>query len=172
MENLYKYISFDGYRNDSPDRYNPVNIIPTGRISMRDVNYPVFGIDEYGNGGIMYPGNDYQFTGNTVLEIPMMESGGQHGGLDRWFAEKWVDVKTGKECGRQEGEKRKGYPACRPSKKVSADTPKTTSEMSSAEKARFKREKTSSKRISYNHKKEEGGELEFCLLYTSDAADE
>jgi len=432
MENLYKYISFDGYRNDSPDRYNPVNIIPTGRISMRDVNYPVFGIDEYGNGGIMYPGNDYQFTGNTVLEIPMMQrggqpvydnipspavmrskaqadheadivlrqkalqpitkpvidfmqewmsspmykamlqksngssiakgrekqlqtmrapgsfnidvdlnpyhdwvdnffvprtlgsygintltgenkiyidkketdpkrrkeiavhelshatdnpngaggtpllpaadiakmqayraafdktrkskpedwqtefynylaeptetrarlntlrylgkqkgiydpftekidknkldkfnslfsndislrqlreiysdeqitdmlnsiskvpsvssiplakGGGQHGGLDRWFAEKWVDVKTGKECGRQEGEKRKGYPACRPSKRVSTDTPKTASELSSAEKARFKREKTSSKRISYNHKKEEGGELELA----------
>jgi len=427
MENLYKYISFDGYRNDSPDRYNPVNIIPTGRISMRDVNYPVFGIDEYGNGGIMYPGNDYQFTGNTVLEIPMMQrggqpvydnipspavmrskaqadheadivlrqkalqpitkpvidfmqewmsspmykamlqksngssiakgrekqlqtmrapgsfnidvdlnpyhdwvdnffvprtlgsygintltgenkiyidkketdpkrrkeiavhelshatdnpngaggtpllpaadiakmqayraafdktrkskpedwqtefynylaeptetrarlntlrylgkqkgiydpftekidknkldkfnslfsndislrqlreiysdeqitdmlnsiskvpsvssiplakGGGQHGGLDRWFAEKWVDVKTGKECGRQEGEKRKGYPACRPSKKVSADTPKTASELSSAEKARFKREKTSSKRINYNHKKAQAG---------------
>ena len=95
-------------------------------------------------------------------QVPLKESGGQHGGLDRWFAEKWVDVKTGKECGRQEGEKRKGYPACRPSKRVSTDTPKTASELSSAEKARFKREKTSSKRISYNHKKEEGGELELA----------
>ena len=26
----------------------------------------------------------------------------------------WVDCKTGKPCGRQKGEKRKGYPACRP----------------------------------------------------------
>ncbi len=173
MKNLDKYISFEGYRKDSPDRYNPVNIIPTGRISMRDVNYPVFGIDEYGNGGIMYPGNDYQFPGNTVLEIPMMGSGGQHGGLDRWFAEKWVDVKTGKECGRQEGEKRKGYPACRPSRRVSADTPKTASELSSSEKAKFKREKTSSKRISYNHKRQDGGELELAQwgLMTPPAVD-
>jgi len=31
------------------------------------------------------------------------------GGLDRWFKENWVDVKTGKPCGRQKGEKR-GYP--------------------------------------------------------------
>ena len=28
--------------------------------------------------------------------------------LRRWFKEKWVDVKTGKPCGRQKGEKRKG----------------------------------------------------------------
>ena len=35
------------------------------------------------------------------------------GGLTRWFKENWVDVKTGKPCGRSKGEKR-GYPACRP----------------------------------------------------------
>ena len=81
-----------------------------------------------------------------------MKDGGQHGGLDRWFAEKWVDVKSGKPCGRQEGESR-AYPACRPSKRVNSGTPKTSSEMSPSEKARFKREKTSSQRISYNHKR-------------------
>jgi hypothetical protein len=85
--------------------------------------------------------------------IPTKKSGGQHGGLDRWFAEKWVDVKTGKDCGRQEGESRAGYPACRPSKRVNSQTPKTSSEMSSAEKAKFKSSKTSSQRIDYNHKR-------------------
>jgi len=80
------------------------------------------------------------------------KSGGQHGGLDRWFAEKWVDVKSGKPCGRQEGENR-AYPACRPSKRVSSKTPKTSSELSSQEKARFKTTKTSSQRIPYNHKR-------------------
>ena len=64
----------------------------------------------------------------------------------------FCDVKTGKPCGRQKGEKR-GYPACRPSKRVSSKTPKTTGEMSSAEKARFKREKTSSKKINYQHRR-------------------
>ena len=88
------------------------------------------------------------------------KSGGQHGGLDRWFAEKWVDIKTGRPCGRQEGESRNGYPACRPSKRISSDTPKTSSELSSSEKERFKREKTSSERISYNHqRREDGGEI-------------
>ena len=74
------------------------------------------------------------------------------GGLDRWFKENWVDVKTGKPCGRQKGEKR-GYPACRPSKRVSSKTPKTVGEMTASEKARFKREKTSSKKITYQHKR-------------------
>lgn len=91
------------------------------------------------------------FSG-APLVIPKKKKGGQHGGLDRWFAEKWVDVKTGKPCGRQEGENR-AYPACRPSKRVSSETPKTSSEMSPAEKAKFKRSKTSSERINYNHKR-------------------
>ena len=99
-----------------------------------------FELDQYGLGGNIY------------------KSGGQHGGLDRWFAEKWVDIKTGKPCGRQEGEDR-NYPACRPSKRISSATPKTASELSSSEKQKFKQEKTSSQRISYNHKRMEyGGE--------------
>ena len=74
------------------------------------------------------------------------------GGLTRWFKENWVDVKTGKPCGRKKGEKR-GYPACRPKKRVSSKTPKTVGEMSASEKARFKREKTSSKKITYQHRR-------------------
>ena len=72
--------------------------------------------------------------------------------LKRWFKEDWKDVRTGKKCGRRNGEKR-GTPYCRPSKRVSSKTPKTTKEMSSAEKARFKREKTGSKKISYQHRR-------------------
>ena len=74
------------------------------------------------------------------------------GGLTRWFKENWVDVKTGKPCGRQKGEKR-GDPACRPSKRVSNKTHKTAGEMTASEKARFKREKTSSKKITYQHRR-------------------
>jgi len=80
------------------------------------------------------------------------KEGGQYGGLDRWFAEKWVDIKTGKPCGRQKGEDR-SYPACRPSRRVNYRTPKTTKEMSPGEKARFKDVKQSSQRIPYNHKR-------------------
>ena len=52
--------------------------------------------------------------------------------LRRWFKEKWVDVsrkdKDGKHppCGRSEADtSSRGYPKCRPSKKVSGDTPQT-----------------------------------------------
>ena len=67
-------------------------------------------------------------------------------GLTRWFKENWVDIKTGKPCGRSKGENI-AYPACRPKKRVSSKTPKTVGEMSASEKAKFKREKTSSKKI-------------------------
>ena len=54
--------------------------------------------------------------------------------------EDWKDVRTGKACGRRKGEKR-GTPYCRPSKRVSSKTPKTTSEMSASEKKRKVAEK-------------------------------
>ena len=53
--------------------------------------------------------------------------------LKRWFKEGWIDVKTGKPCGRKKGEKR-GTPYCRPSKRVSSKTPKTARELTSSEK--------------------------------------
>ena len=53
--------------------------------------------------------------------------------LKRWFKEEWVDVRTGKKCGRKKGEKR-GTPYCRPKKRVSSKTPKTSGEMTAAEK--------------------------------------
>ena len=62
--------------------------------------------------------------------------------LKRWFREKWVDVRTGKPCGRKKGDGR-GVPYCRASKRVSSKTPKTSSEMSSSEKAKKIREKKS-----------------------------
>lgn len=58
--------------------------------------------------------------------------------LRRWFKEKWVDVSKkvgGKHppCGRKDADG-KSYPKCRPSKKVSKDTPKTASSYSKKEK--------------------------------------
>tara|TARA_B100000424_G_scaffold126555_1_gene95801 strand:- start:690 stop:962 length:273 start_codon:yes stop_codon:yes gene_type:complete len=41
-------------------------------------------------------------------------------GLRAWFGRNkgkgWIDCKTGKPCGRSGGEKRRSYPACRPTK--------------------------------------------------------
>ena len=95
----------------------------------------------------------YENTKNVaVLIARRVNVARSSGGLTRWFKENWVDVKTGKPCGRKKGEKR-GYPACRPKKRVSSKTPKTVGEMTAAEKARFKREKTSSKKITYQHRR-------------------
>ncbi|HAI39547.1 MAG TPA: hypothetical protein DCM40_16285 [Maribacter sp.] len=44
------------------------------------------------------------------------------GGLTKWFKEEWVDVKTGKPCGRKsakKGKSKRPYPACRPKKVAS-----------------------------------------------------
>ena len=62
--------------------------------------------------------------------------------LKRWFKEDWKDVSTGKACGRKKGDGR-GTPYCRPSKRVSEKTPKTSGEMSSAEKKKKVSEKKS-----------------------------
>jgi uncharacterized protein YdcH (DUF465 family) len=58
--------------------------------------------------------------------------------LRRWFKEKWVDVSKkvdGKHppCGRKDADG-KSYPKCRPSKKVSKETPKVVSSYSKKEK--------------------------------------
>ena len=53
--------------------------------------------------------------------------------LKRWFKEEGKDVSTGKACGRRKGEKR-STPYCRPSKRASSKTPKTSKEMTAAEK--------------------------------------
>jgi len=68
--------------------------------------------------------------------------------LKRWFKEKWVDIsrkdKSGKHppCGRKKSSK-KGYPKCRPSVRVSSETPETTGEMSGSEKKAAVRQKRS-----------------------------
>jgi hypothetical protein len=52
--------------------------------------------------------------------------------LKRWFKEKWTDEK-GNVCGSAD---RKGTKACRPSVRVSKDSPKPWSQMTQAEKSR------------------------------------
>ncbi len=57
--------------------------------------------------------------------------------LKRWEKEKWMDTRTGKACGA--GGKNE---YCRPTKRVSASTPKTKSEISPAKLASKKAEKS------------------------------
>lgn len=48
-----------------------VTKIPGGDITMRNVPYPVLGVDDLGNQQMMYPEMDYTFPGQSVTEYPM-----------------------------------------------------------------------------------------------------
>jgi hypothetical protein len=65
--------------------------------------------------------------------------------LKRWFKEKWVDVSKkvdGKHppCGRKDADG-KSYPKCRPSKKVSSETPKVASSYDKEDKKKMTQQK-------------------------------
>lgn len=62
--------STQGYKRFSPDVNNPFNLINSGRITMKDVDFPVTGIDDLGYRMTMMPGEEYEFPGDEVLEIP------------------------------------------------------------------------------------------------------
>lgn len=64
-------ITNTGYLPDSPDRNNPMNIIPSNQITMKKVPFPILGIDNMGNRQMMMPGGEYSFPGQYVTEIPM-----------------------------------------------------------------------------------------------------
>jgi hypothetical protein len=70
-------VSVEGYRYDSPDKNNPVNIIESSNITMEGVDFPVRG---YGNNGVVHdmtPGTPHYDYGNAdyVVEVPMAQDG-------------------------------------------------------------------------------------------------
>ena len=60
--------SIKGYKSDSPDRDNDVNIIHSKTITMEGVPHDVEGTDDLGNVVIMKPGKNYEFPGSKVTE--------------------------------------------------------------------------------------------------------
>jgi hypothetical protein len=56
--------------------------------------------------------------------------------LKRWQAEKWVDTRTNKPCGAGGSNE-----YCRPTKRISSETPKTRSELSTSQLSKKKAEK-------------------------------
>ena len=63
--------SKNGYKRNSEDVNNPYNVIPSGNITMKGVDFPVMGTDDYGNQKLMMPGGEYIFPGNNVFEVPL-----------------------------------------------------------------------------------------------------
>ena len=68
LPGLLKKFSTTGYKRNSPDVNNDVNIIPSGDITMKDVDFVVRGEDNLGNIKIMKPGKKYKFPGKYVIE--------------------------------------------------------------------------------------------------------
>ncbi len=69
-------ISKTGYKSNSKDKENDFNIIPSSFITMKNVKFPVRGIDDLGNDKLMKPGLDYNFPGSHVIEFPIKKKGG------------------------------------------------------------------------------------------------
>ena len=65
------HISTKGYKRNSPDVNRKVNVIPSGDITMKGVDFKVKGTDNLGNTKIMEPGKDYKFPGSTVTETKL-----------------------------------------------------------------------------------------------------
>ena len=63
-KSLLNFISKTGYKRNSPHVRRPMNLIPSGKITMKGVDFPLRGIDNLGNEQIMYPGIDYIFPGD------------------------------------------------------------------------------------------------------------
>jgi len=70
-------VSMQGYKNDSPDRDNDFNIIPSNSITMEDVDHDVLGVSDDGDVKHMKPGRTYRFSGKSVLEVPMYQGSGE-----------------------------------------------------------------------------------------------
>ena len=60
--------STQGYKRNSPDVNKDMNIIQSGDITMKGVDFKVRGEDNLGNVKIMKPGKDYKFPGTIVKE--------------------------------------------------------------------------------------------------------
>ncbi len=72
-----------GFPVDPMGYWNPANVgkivqVPTedGHITMRGVNQPLIGMDEYGNTQYQMPGMDYHYPGQFITEYPIAKSRG------------------------------------------------------------------------------------------------
>ena len=77
ITDISEFVSIEGYKRNSPDVNNPFNLIDSGSITMEGVDFPVMGTDNLGNSQMMTPGNNYQFPGDSVLEVPMAQEGAE-----------------------------------------------------------------------------------------------
>tara|TARA_R100000951_G_scaffold52254_2_gene43964 strand:+ start:397 stop:879 length:483 start_codon:yes stop_codon:yes gene_type:complete len=79
-------ISTTGYKSNSPDVDNDVNIIPSNKITMKGVDFPVKGVGSNGVTKNMKPGEDYDFgDADYVVETPIKQTNKRTKGKGRHF---------------------------------------------------------------------------------------
>lgn len=85
-------VSKTGYRDDSKDKGNEFNFIPSNRISMKNVSEPIMlfphsSVNGFGNPVLAHPDEEHHFPNHSgVLEIPMRHlqmGGGDTGNYER-----------------------------------------------------------------------------------------
>jgi hypothetical protein len=102
-------------------------------LQQRTINLKVVDGKNVSNMKIIVSKEDRQYIEESIQSGEVLKED-----LRRWFKEKWVDVSKkvdGKHppCGRKDADG-KSYPKCRPSKKVSKETPKIASSYDKKEK--------------------------------------
>lgn len=85
-------LSKTGYRKDSKDKKEKSLVVPSGRISMANVDFPVFGMDNTGVSRMMMPGGEYMFPGSHVMETPVIGKK-QQGGITPGYVSQSVGFK-------------------------------------------------------------------------------
>ena len=70
--------------------------------------------------------------------------------LARWFAEKWIDIRTGKPCGAVHN--KTYYPTCRPSIKITGQSPLIAAELTAAQKRKMIEQKQKAKEATVHYK--------------------
>lgn len=75
---MNKYVNNTGYLNDSPNRFNPFNIIESKNITMNNVNIPLLLRPNKGKARIAMPNSgEYRFPkADFVVETPLFQPGG------------------------------------------------------------------------------------------------
>lgn len=79
--NIKELIDSYGYKQNSPFKHYPYLDIHSDTITMRGVEFPIFGISDTGESKLMKPNRDYYFkNANRVREIPLktFQKGGEY----------------------------------------------------------------------------------------------
>ena len=70
-------INLTGYTPGTSTFNNPINIIPSNHITMKNTPFSVLGIPDRGNPRVMKPGSEHVFPGaQSVKEVPLAQYGG------------------------------------------------------------------------------------------------